>query len=171
MPPPFLPRTRPLRRASGEELPDWLLFSPSFFETRSPAPGRFSSVSSVCSFVDVARGHDKGKTLVLEGGSGSAGSSPVKGKASVKGASSSRSSPPPSPLPHMFDTFMTDVRRAHQCRGATPASPACSRGGEGGLEGGLQAQRVVQGGTPPPPPLPSHRPVPADLVGRCFNCL
>jgi hypothetical protein len=49
---PFLPSSIAL----GEELPEWLLFSPSSSEGRSLALGHIFGASSVTSFADVVRG-------------------------------------------------------------------------------------------------------------------
>jgi hypothetical protein len=51
--------------ATGEELPKWILLSPSSSEGRSPAAGRRSLASPPSSYTDAVRG--RGKALLQEG--------------------------------------------------------------------------------------------------------
>jgi hypothetical protein len=117
-PPPPHPHTTPFspssssRRAASEELPDWLLSSPSSSEGRSPSLGHFSghrsSSSLADSFADVV--HNKGKALVEAGGPD------PKGKALTESSRARSGHPMPSglaPRPTPVG-FMVDAHRAQQ---------------------------------------------------------
>jgi hypothetical protein len=73
--PPPTPRSPPpIACVSGEELPDWLRFSPSSSKDGSPTPGRLSSILTVNSFVEVIR--LKGKAPLV-GSSSATGRAPL----------------------------------------------------------------------------------------------
>jgi hypothetical protein len=105
---PFSASSTP-SRTSLEDLPEWMLFSPSSFERWWPASGRLASVSPTPSYGEVA--HGKGKVSMVEPGS----------------------SNPWAPAPAQGQEpngFMADGRRAHPgCTG--PEQPHCPSSHEG----------------------------------------
>jgi hypothetical protein len=124
---PFSPSPSPSRTA-GEELPEWLLFSPSSFDGRSPASGRLSDSSLALSFTEVVAG--KGKSSVATPGLDLGRS---KGKEPMGGSSSSglqgghgRPSPAESGVAGRSGGFMADARRAASSGRHSPALASSS---------------------------------------------
>jgi hypothetical protein len=105
--------------ALGEELPDWLLFSPSYLKGRSPALGHLSAAWPAASFTDVVKG--KGKSPV-----------DAKGQAPMDltgpsepqhGAGAGRR--PLSEVEAVFGGFMADARWAPLSHAPSPIVGGC----------------------------------------------
>jgi hypothetical protein len=106
----------------GEEVPDWLLFSPSSLEGRSPPFGRLSTGSPVASYAEVV--HSKGKAPIEPSGSSvlmDKGKAPMKGHGSGAGRSPS--------LPVQAANFMANARRASIGQADAPRQQAPDREG------------------------------------------
>jgi hypothetical protein len=134
---------------TGEDLPDWLLFSPSSSEGRSLEHGHPPRASLATSFADVI--HWKGKAPMVELEPSSGHSLPRQHPDSVSSG------------------FMADARRAAQCS-SNPQQPRLHSAAANGwtlVTHRKQWHRVVHHS----PPLPLQCPILADLVSCCFTSL
>jgi hypothetical protein len=170
---PFSPSTS-LSRVAGKELPEWLLFSPSSSEGRSPASGRFAGPSLAPSFAEVVHGkgkspatmqdpdlgHSKGKEPMDPGllASSSSGRWDGRGRLALEAPDSAGRD----------GGFMADAHRASAgCHHPSP-HPKTDEEGWHLVTRRKQWRRLPHQA---PPPHQPRRLVPADLVGRCFNYL
>jgi hypothetical protein len=185
---------------AAEELPEWLLFSPSSSEGRS---GRPSSASPATSFADVVcRGECSGVSAV-----GSSSRPPSffvevsppfvrrEGKAPAEEdapLASRGCAPSGAPGGFMVDARWSSTAASHGCTAASPAAGARRAAPAAPVVLATLVARAARGQPPAdasegwqvvthrkkwhriaqhaPPPL-LRRPVPTDLVGKCFNCL
>jgi hypothetical protein len=185
---------------AAEELTEWLIFSPSSFEGRSGRPSSTSPATSFadvvrcgeCSCVGAAGSSSRPPSCFVEVSPPFVrreGKAPTEEVAPLASRGHAPSGAPGG--------FMADARRssaiashgrtaaglATGARRAAPAAPVvpavlAARAAQGqppaDASEGWQVvthrkkwRRIAQRA---PPPLP-RRPVPADLVGKCFNCL
>jgi hypothetical protein len=152
-------------QASSEDLPEWLLFSPSSSEGRSPALGRLFVALPTHSFAEVVQG--KGKAPMEASGSRF---SDHKGKAPLNPFGAEPPLPPHQPtagprrrpasqVGAVPGGFMADVCHAnHQSLTSEQWKLVARR---------KHWHRIARLAPPPTP----HCPVLTYLVGRCFNYL
>jgi hypothetical protein len=135
--------------SAGEELPNWLLFSPSSSEGRSPATGHLVGASPSSSFVDVVR--DKGKAPLEDPEPRAPPSVPSSSRGGGGGHGC---------------ILLHGGRPSLSTPTTPPPSEVGSKEGEWQTMAQHKQWRRVSHHRPP-----QHCPVPADLVSRWFNSL